>query len=89
MCIIKRLTTGLLEDEAGLVAQDAAAGNAAHHALRLLVPELAVNSESSATRALALVGHRAAEEQLRPGYERAVKAGEIDGEAVATLWAQD
>ena len=100
MCIMKRRTTGLLEDEANLVAQYAAAGTAAHHALHLLVPEVAVNSESSAIRALVLAGHRAAaEEGLRLGYDRAVEGGEIDPEAVAWyaaagrvaagLWAQE
>lgn len=99
MRTMKRRTTGLLDDEATLVAQYATPGTAAHRALDLLVPEVAVRSESSAIRALVLAGHRAAaEEQLRLGYERAVEAGEIDGEAVAwhaaagqvaaTLWAQ-
>jgi hypothetical protein len=97
---MKRRTTGLLDDEAILVAQYATPGTAAHRALDLLVPEVAVHSESSAIRALVLAGHRAAaEEQLRLGYDRAVEVGEIDHEAVAwhaaagpvaaTLWAQE
>lgn len=90
----------MLDDKALLLTQYATPGTAAHRALDLLVPEIAVPSESSAIRALVLAGHRvAAEERLRLGYERAVEAGEIYPEAVAghaaagrvaaTLWAQE
>jgi hypothetical protein len=97
---MKRRTTGLRDEEAALIAAYAIPGTAANRALDLLVPEVAVRSESSAIRALVLAGLRAAEEeQLRLGYDRAVAAGEIDPETrawhaaaashAAIFWAQE
>jgi hypothetical protein len=100
MCSMKRRTTGLLDEEAALVAAYAVPGTAANRALDVLVPQVVVRSESSAIRALVLAGLRAAEEeQLRSSYDRAVAAGEIDPETrawhaaaashAAILWGQE
>jgi hypothetical protein len=97
---MKRRTTGLLDEEAALLASYARHGSAPHRALEDLVPEVVVRSESSAIRALVLAGHRAVEEEgLHRAYDQAVEGGEIDGETrawhaasgsmTASLWAQD
>ena len=97
---MNRRTTGLSQEEAALVALYATPGSQANRTLGALMPEVPVRSESSAIRALLLVGHRAVEEErLQAAYDVAVEAGEVDAEAVAwhtaaahhaaLLWAQE
>ena len=85
-CIIgcmKRRSAGFLDAEDDLLVVYSTAGPA-HRALRRAVPDIEVDSVSSAIRALVIAGHRALEaEQLRQSYGAAVAAGDVDAETAA------
>lgn len=81
---MKRHSAGFMEDEDRLLARYAAAGTEPNRALGRIVPEVEVDSVSSAIRALVLAGHRALEaDRLRRSYDAAVAAGELDAETAA------
>jgi hypothetical protein len=95
MCSMKRRSAGFLEDEDRILTKYAHAGTEPNRALSRIVPEVEVDSVSSAIRALVLAGHRTLEaERLRRSYDDAVAAGELDDEraawyrAVATTLAE-
>src|SRR3990170_8567772 len=84
MCSMKRHSAGFLDQEDELLAAYATAGTEPNHALGRIVPEIEVDSVSSAIRALVLAGHRALEaDRLRRSYDAAVAAGEMDAETAA------
>lgn len=84
MCSMKRYSAGFLEEEDRVLSRYARAGTEPNRALGRVVPEVEVDSVSSAIRALVLAGHRALEaDRLRHSYDAAVAAGELDGEAAA------
>ena len=81
---MKRHSAGFLEEEDRLLAAYSQAGSVAQRDLQRIVPEVAVDSVSSAIRALVLAGHRALEaDRLRHAYDSAVAAGELDDETAA------
>lgn len=81
---MKRHSAGFLDQEEKLLSRYAAAGTEPNRALGRIVPEVEVDSVSSAIRALVLAGHRALEaDRLRRSYDAAVAAGELDDETAA------
>lgn len=97
---MKRHSAGFLEEEDRLLSRYANSGTEPNRALSRIVPEVEVDSVSSAIRALVLAGHRTLEtERLRRAYDAAVAAGELDEESaawyravavtLAETWAED
>ena len=80
---MKRRSAGFLDFEDDLLVAYSTDGPA-RHALTRAVPDVEVDSVSSAIRALVIAGHRSLEaEQLRSSYDAAVAAGEVDDETAA------
>ena len=84
MCGMKRRTAGFLDAEDDLLVAYSTEGTPGREALQQVVPEVPVDSVSSAIRALVIAGHRSlAVDQLRQSYDAAVAAGDVDEEAAS------
>lgn len=81
---MQRRTAGFRDDEITLIERYATAGTDDHDGLTDAVPEVTIESTSSAIRALVLAGHRSlGAQRLQRSYEAAVASGELDAEAAA------